>query len=794
MRTVRAKHRARARAMASFWMAVPYVRPRPLGGVRVRLSRLSVLTLTILAALTLGTPGQVAAFCEIQEPPTPIPTQVNGTQVELLLTEGFARVVIIKEFYNPSDELKEGQVFFPLEKGHELITDLRLKIGNVVYNSSSQDRGEALDEFLEALRTGQDAALVQYDPPRDVYWIAVTIPPRQARTTITTLEMPLTEQDGFYAYDYRLSVDARDSLAYLRVHVRVETTDRLDEVTIPTHPQLDLVRSGDRVAESWINSTEDARGSDMRIRFRANGAAVSQLALPSGDRYVRYTIDAADGAFAGSLDPRPRAFLIFVDGSGSMGRFGRWPLAADSVTALLDLLAPGETYALGIFRGRTVTPFADDLSTADEMTTTRVREFLGSVTPRGSTNLASVLGRAQLWAERARALEQQPLVFLITDGQVTVGPNALDRENAFKQVASATDLPMSGLVIKPTDQADELTVRNLTHLNHGGFAHIFGDYAPKAVEVMFEGIHLPVLHGVRVSFRDSDPVELATVNPQRVLEGGELLVLAKTRGATTDSVTARVSWHGPDGVERSFPVSLGGAAIAAQPLLHRQWVLTRLHTLLERLRADEDPAVVEELKAIATANRVVTPYTSLLVTIPREAPQAEGDSAYRDPLADFGFGSTGLLGGGSATPAVSTGGFDLFTTRTLTPLGSEARQWEAWRKDLRAPLVVDNEVDRWISADDRAALHAFDVERLDSRYPIAFSGNLFTVYEALGELVGVRDPLLDPSTEPGRMAASVTWLAFATIILGALVRVHRQAARFRRRTEEPIEEDCGKEG
>jgi len=189
-----------------------------------------VFAISLVVVALLSVPGPAAAFCVIVEPPTPLPTQVNGTQVEIQLTEGFARVVIIKEFYNPSDQPKQGQIAFPLEKGHELITDLRMKIGNVTYGSSTQNRTDALNAFLEAIAKGQDAALVQYDPPRDVYWIAVTIPPKEARTTITTLEMPLTKKDGFYEYTYRLSIDARDSLSYLRVHARVETAAPLGEV------------------------------------------------------------------------------------------------------------------------------------------------------------------------------------------------------------------------------------------------------------------------------------------------------------------------------------------------------------------------------------------------------------------------------------------------------------------------------------------------------------------------------------------------------------------------------------
>ncbi|HLQ43025.1 MAG TPA: VIT domain-containing protein, partial [Thermoplasmata archaeon] len=189
-----------------------------------------VFAIGLVVVALLSAPGPAAAFCVIVEPPTPLPTQVNGTQVEIRLTEGFARVVIIKEFYNPSDQPKQGQIAFPLEKGHELITDLRLKIGNVTYGSSTQNRTDALNAFLEAIAKGQDAALVQYDAPRDVYWIAVTIPPKEARTTITTLEMPLTKTDGFYDYGYRLSIDARDSVSYLRVHVHVETTAPLGDV------------------------------------------------------------------------------------------------------------------------------------------------------------------------------------------------------------------------------------------------------------------------------------------------------------------------------------------------------------------------------------------------------------------------------------------------------------------------------------------------------------------------------------------------------------------------------------
>src|SRR3989441_7236137 len=266
-----------------------------------------VFAIGLVVVALLSAPGTAAAFCVIVAPPTPLPTQVNGAQVEIQLTEGFARVVIIKEFYNPSDQPKQGQIAFPLEKGHELITDLHLKIGNVTYGSSTQNRTDALNAFLEAIAKGQDAALVQYDAPRDVYWIAVTIPPKEARTTITTLEMPLTKTDGFYDCGYRLSIDARDSVSYLRVHVHVETTAALGDGLLPGHWDFSVVRSGLHMADAFLTQTRPTPTSDLQIRFRAAGASLSQFAEADGNRYVRLSLDAGDPVFASSMRPTPRA-------------------------------------------------------------------------------------------------------------------------------------------------------------------------------------------------------------------------------------------------------------------------------------------------------------------------------------------------------------------------------------------------------------------------------------------------------------------------------------------------------
>src|SRR2546425_1774444 len=454
-----------------------------------------VFAIGLVVVALLSAPGPAAAFCVIVEPPTPLPTQVNGTQVEIQLTEGFARVVIIKEFYNPSDEPKQGQIAFPLEKDHELITDLRMKIGNVTYGSSTQNRTDALNAFLEAIAKGQDAALVQYDPPRDVYWIAVTIPPKEARTTITTLEMPLTKKDGFYEYTYRLSIDARDSLSYLRVHARVETAAPLGEVQIPSHPDLPVIRGGSHFADADINETRPAATGDLHIRFRAAGPSLSQFADASGDRYVRFSLDAADPRFASSLRPTPRALVILVDASGSMGFLDRWSLAKDAVRRIASDLGAGESYGVAVFQGTAAAPFSPNLQPWTPAGEADLVRFLDSFRPHGGTSLAAPLAQAASWAADARASAQQPILVLVSDGRPTRAPLDPDLEPTYARISYEQAMPIFALAVRPADHDDETVLHNLSAYHRGEFVAVPGD-VPRPVAALLSLLLVPDPAGV----------------------------------------------------------------------------------------------------------------------------------------------------------------------------------------------------------------------------------------------------------------------------------------------------------
>jgi hypothetical protein len=191
---------------------------------------------------------------------------------------------------------------------------------------------------------------------------------------------------------------------------------------------------------------------------------------------------------------------------------------------------------------------------------------------------------------------------------------------------------------------------------------------------------------------------------------------------------------------------------------------------LTALRAHEDASLVESLKAFATANRVVTPYTSLLVTIPAASAgpgdgQAVGGGEGR--LVDF-------LGPVPTSPArglLTSGPF------SPSPLEAEGRRAEAIRRDLANPLVADLEVDRWVSTS------APEFAGIDQGTAVVrFDGTYLRVLEVGEELVGVTREGLFPT------AFSTTGVGLAVAILSASALL---VVRRRRPEGRPVPERHG---
>src|SRR3989449_2835227 len=156
-------------------------------------------------------------------------------------------------------------------------------------------------------------------------------------------------------------------------------------------------------------------------------------------------------------------------------------------------------------------------------------------------------------------------------------------------------------------------------------------------------------------------------------------MIAQMRGTANDSLDVRMTWPDASGVTRALAIRSAGPDIPIQPLLKRQWVLTRVHALLEAAHARADPGVIAELTTLATENRVATPYTSLLVLLPQ--PDQGGDRS----AADTSLPRSPLFGAPALSSPSSFGGSFIFYPPLFSATRRAAAPWRAARNLLAAP-------------------------------------------------------------------------------------------------------------
>ena len=678
----------------------------------------------LLAGLFLGT--GFAAACPVYRDPYAVPLLIDRTDVDLQLAEGYARMTIATAISNPSWVDREGEVLFPLRPG-ELITNLQLRIGEVTFNSSAWESENASDEFQEATEEDREASVVQYDSSRDVYWTRVRVPAGETRTTIVTLETLLRRVDGYNEYVARLAAHAEDTRGEVRLRLRVRTSTPLERIISPSHPDLAFPWTGDRAADAYLNLTRASEARDLVIRFWTAGTSISQYPSEGDARFVRFAMAGDDPVFDGARSATPRALLLLLDGSGSMGQAGRSAIVQRSLAGMLSVLGPAEVYAVAVIHGKETEFLSPTVQPWSRQMGDWVSRFLADQRPHGSTNLEAPLPLLERWADEARALGKQPAVVLMTDGGISSGGNASVVAKGYRRLAATRDLPV--MVLGTESRSDDIVLlEDLAHLTGGVMVRSTQDPEADARQLL-ETIRVPVLQDVRVTFPDIE-AEFATPNPQRVLRGEDVFVLARVDGNVSTPLRVELRWPNQAGLEELRALEYPATAIAQDPLVERSWVLGRTRLLIAAVEWG-DSGALDDLRTFALENHLATPYTSLLVTLPG-AEVRSGAVSESMPL-----------------------------WRWTSPIENEGRLQEALVRELNHRWLAEGEVDRFVE------------QRSPDYQPLASAGTAATVFSGThlrllrydGELVGVTRGWLHRQD----YAPKAAWLALAGITMALLV-------------------------
>src|SRR5256886_5085976 len=302
-----------------------------------------------------------------------------------------------------------------------------------------------------------------------------------------------------------------------------------------------------------------------------------------------------------------------------MGYLDRWSLAKDAFRRLASDLGDGVSCVVALCQVTAVAPFSLNLQAWTPAGEADLVRFLDSFRPHGSTSLVAPLAQAAWGAADARRAGQQPILILVSDGRPTRAPLDPDLEPTYARISYEQAMPIFALAVRPADHDDETVLHNLSAYHRGEFVAVRGD-VPGPVAELLASIRVPVLAGLQAQIPNAANLTLASANPQVVWQGGEAFVIARMRGTANDSLDLQMTWPDAADATRTLDVRSAGPDIPVQPLLKRQWVLTRIQALLEAARARADSAVIAELTTLATENRVATPYTSLLLLLPQPNP------------------------------------------------------------------------------------------------------------------------------------------------------------------------------
>lgn len=485
-------------------------------------------------------------------------------------------------FDNPRDETIEGRFRIALPPGAAL-SRFAMKIGEGWQEGEVVERQRARQAYEDFLHLRQDPALLEQEAGNEFSARVFPIPARGRKELIVSYSHALARADEPYVLPLR-------GLAKVgRLDVRVLLGDR---PAAKESEDLEVEVSDRRMVE--LHKKDWTPDRDFEVRQDRVDLVTNRAGLRHDNLVVvrvAPTVETAPQEISG--------LYVLVDSSAS-----RALGYADQVSRLAELAA-GLSGGAGGSAPFGVAAFDQEVVSIFEGTAggfgAAEAQRLGDRRPLGASNLNGALA----WlGERLNKNGKYPRVLLITDGVATAGDTetralkAAVRALGNHGVQRLDVLAFGGL----RDEAvlSELATGNLAHDGQ----RIDGN-AP--LPEIARRLTLACRSGIQVKVDGAAWVWPETLDG--VQPGDEVLVYADLG---KKSGTMRLSLNGQ-------AVALGDIAATERPLLERAWVQARIDRLMHLREADhagDDDlrrAIGREITELSVKNRVLSPFTALLV-------------------------------------------------------------------------------------------------------------------------------------------------------------------------------------
>jgi Ca-activated chloride channel homolog len=352
-----------------------------------------------------------------------------------------AEIDVVQGFRNPFDVPLEATYIFPLPD-RAAVTGMRMEAADRVIEGTLKERGQARQEYDEALASGRRAAIAEEDRP-DVFTMRVgNIMPGERVTVRLSLSRPLPYEDGWATLRIPLVVAPR-YIPGSPLPDRVGDGTAADTDAVPDASRISppvLLRGFPNPVRLSLSVDIDPAGLELtEIRSSLHEVSLSgrTVTLAPGERLdrdfvlrLRCAVGASctvtpDGeTFTLTVLPpagsstRPRDVALVLDRSGSMSGW-KMVAARRAAARIVDTLTDVDRFAVFSFDHAVERVFPAGLADATDRNRFRAVEHLAALTARGGTELLEPLSLAVgLLNDSDSDSGRDRVLVLVTDGQV----------------------------------------------------------------------------------------------------------------------------------------------------------------------------------------------------------------------------------------------------------------------------------------------------------------------------------------------------------------------------------------
>lgn len=578
---------------------------------------------------------------------------LEHTSVEATVELGLAEVHVVQTFHNPFDAPVDATYLFPLPND-AAVQEMKLTVGSRTIEGELLTREQARARYEKAAAEGRRAALLEQERTNLFRQSVAALCPGETVTVELTYLDPLARKDGVTELVFPTTVGPL---------YRPDGTPEPPFTTIPSRA-IDLtvhLAEGVPVGALWSDShgiqiSEDEWGATVRNTdddalpnkdfhlawtFEGRDPQVAAIALPplgAEDGYVALTLEPQ--VLEDLEEPRARELVFVLDESCSMSG-APFETARDTVRLALKEMSPTDRFDLVSFSSEATALFPEPVP-ATPQNVARAEQWLASFDGGGTEMTRG--------AVKALTLPHDPerlrLVLFLTDGFIGNDPDVYEAVRRNLGDARLFSLGIGSSV-------NRRLLQGLADAGRGDVTvQLPGTPAAEVVDAFYQRIAHPALTDVTIDWGDLDVVEQYPSVIPDLFAGQPVRVVARVRGALTDTVVGVTGSAGRETIELRRAVDVAQAE--GHPGLPALWARRKIADLERASMLDgTDPEAA--VTGVALAHHLVSAYTSLVAT--ETSPSGCGAAATELEVPALlpagvetgGLGSMGMGFGGGGT-------------------------------------------------------------------------------------------------------------------------------------------------